>query len=267
MASFAELPIAMFTLLAAAFLFAAMRAGARLRRFVAVDPASGASGQLVVGTFALLSLLIGFTFSMALNRNDQRRDLVLEESSAIRALHRTLQSLDDADRVPATVALHDYARGRLAFAEARAFNQEAVAERLARQREALNSIVSRLAARDEVKGIVQIQAAATRVLDSGARMEMISLAHVPLRVYLMLVIFSTSCAAMIGMSLADRLQALWLPAVLWCALVSIALATIVDLDAPHWGDIRLNAKPLQYAVRATTPDGVSAAGTASEQIG
>lgn len=250
-------PLWVVTLLFAGLLLITMAIGARLRRFVGVDPASVGSGQLIFGAFSVLSLMVGFTFSLALNRHDQRRDLLLEESNAVRALHRTLVHVEEPGRHEISVALTAYAKGRLVFVESSLLGQEDMLAPRAAERERLNQVVAAVApVSDTGVNQAQILAAATRILDAGTRMDAVTLAHVPPRVILMLVLLSTGCALVIGISISERLPALWLPATLWALLLSLALFTIIDLDAPHWGSIRLDSGPLQTAVRVSpAPNG------------
>lgn len=242
------------TILFAGLLLASMVVGARVRRYVAVDPASVGGGQLIFGAFSILSLLVGFTFSLALSRHDQRRDLLLEESNAIRALHRTLVHVQEPDRSEIAVALNRYAIGRLAFARANMFGQEEMRDIRATEREQLNLVVANaLPVSSTGVNQSQVLAAATRILDAGTRMETVSMAHVPPRVILVLVLLSSGCALVVGISIAEKLHRLWIPAVIWSLMLSLALFTIVDLDAPHWGSIQLESRPLEVAVRATRP--------------
>lgn len=244
------------TILFAGVLIISMVLGTWLRRFVAVDPATVGGGQLIFGTFSILSLLVGFTFSLALNRHDQRRDLLLEEANAIRALHRTLVHVEEPGQAEIASALNDYAKGRLAFVQSNLFGQEAQQAARAKEREQLNKVVANVVPRSDT-GVnqAQILGVATRILDAGARMDMISFAHVPARVGLMLYLLSTGCALVIGISIGDRLKGVWIPAIVWSLLLSLALFTIVDLDAPHWGSIRLDPSPLETAVRVTSEKG------------
>lgn len=248
----AAVPLWVITLIFAALLLLTMFVGAWLRRFIAVDPASVGSGQLIFGAFSTLSLLVGFTFSLALNRHDQRRDLLLEESNAIRALHRSLVHVEEPGRSEISAALSSYTKGRLAFVGSNLFEQEGMAPARAAERERLNEVVAVVVPVSET-GVNQalVLAAATRILDAGTRMNAVTMAHVPPRVVLMLVLLSTGCALVIGISIAEKLPALWIPATLWALLLSLVLFTIVDLDAPHWGSIRLDVEPLETAAKAT----------------
>lgn len=245
-------PLWVVTLAFAMVLMLSMAIGRWLRRFVSVDPATVGSGQLVVGAVSLLSLLVGFTFSLALNRHDERRNLLLEEANAIRALHRSLVHVEEPGRTEIGDALEGYARGRLAFVQSNLFDQEAQQGVRSVERERLNQVVAEVVPRSHT-GVnqAQILVAATRILDAGTRMEMAMLSHVPARVVLVIYMLSTGSALLIGLSLGGHLRQLWLAAAIWSVLLSIALFTIVDLDAPHWGSIRLDTGPLEVAVRTT----------------
>jgi hypothetical protein len=249
-------PMWLFTLLFALMLMASMAAGMRLRRFVGTDPASVGSGQLIFGTMSILTLLVGFTFSLALNRHDQRRDLVLEEANAIRALHRMLVHVEEPGRTQISDTLGTYAKGRLAFMESNVIVQEETQADRVREREHLNEVVATVVPRSDTgMNQAQILATATRILDAGTRMEAAMLAHVPGRVVLLLVLLSTGCSVIVGISIADRLPSLWLPAAIWSLLLSAALFTIVDLDATRWGSIQLNTAPMRSALQAIDSSG------------
>jgi hypothetical protein len=248
------LPLWLVTLLFAGLLFGAVYAGHRLRRFVGTDPATVGSGQLLTGIVTIFSLMIGFTFSLALNRYDLRRDLVLEESNAIRAMHRSLVHVEEPGRSQIAASLLTYANGRLAFMRANLLEVDALAPRLARERENFNTVVANVVPISST-GMNQAQmlAHATRILDAGTRMDVISLAHVPPRVVLMLLFLSTGSALVIGISIGDRWSTLLLPITIWSVLLAMALFTIVDLDSTQWGSIRLDLTPLENALRALKP--------------
>ncbi|WP_416908981.1 MAG: hypothetical protein ACMVO5_05055 [Polymorphobacter sp.] len=250
------LPLWVLTLLFAAVLLASVVIGSRLRAYVTVDPATAGSGQLLIGLVTVLSLLLGFTFSLALNRHDQRRDLLLEEANAIQALHRTLVHVAQPGRAEIGTALHAYTRGRLMFVQSNLFAQAAQLEARQQERARLNAVVAKVVPRSDT-GVTQAQIliAATRILDAGARMDMMSLEHVPARVVLVLHLLSTGAALVIGISIGEKLRGLWLPTTIWSLLLSLVRFTIVDLDTSQWGSIRLNRAPLENAARITADNG------------
>ena len=92
-----------FFLTVAAVLLSLSECGYRigLRLFNAKDEArrsqiSGVQGAVL----GLLGLLVGFTFSMALSRYEQRRDLVLKEANSIGTTWLRASLLPEADRAP-----------------------------------------------------------------------------------------------------------------------------------------------------------------------
>src|SRR3954469_570465 len=75
-------PIPATALLLAVVLLTACEAGFRAgARWRATDESY--QGSILSATLALLALLVGFTFALALGRYDSRRNLVLEEANAI----------------------------------------------------------------------------------------------------------------------------------------------------------------------------------------
>jgi hypothetical protein len=249
--SLSVVPLWVVTLLFAGIVIASVRLGVWSRRFVGNDPATIASGQLVSGTASVLSLLVGFTFGMALSRFDERRDLVLEESNAIRSMNRAIVHFEASDRAKIAESLLLYTKGRIDFVRANLIDQQDMVPRMVAEREALNRVVANV---DPVSkaGVNQseILGYATRVLDAGTRLDMLLAAHVPPRVILVLLILSIGSAVVIGISIGDRWRSVLLPLTIWSMMLSIALFTIVDLDSTQWGSIRLDSAPLDNALKA-----------------
>lgn len=176
---------------------------------------------------------------------------MLEEANAIRALHRMLVHVEEPGRSQISETLGVFARGRLAFMESNLLVRENTQDERLQEREQLNAVVATVVPlSDTGMNQAQILASATRILDSGSRMEAIMLAHVPSRVVLLLILLSTGCAVMIGISISEKLPTLWLPAAIWSLLLSMALFTIVDPDAPSWGSIRLDTAPMKASLPA-----------------
>lgn len=69
-------------------------------------------------TLGLLSLLLGFTFAMAMSRYDTRRQVILEESNAIGTTFLRAQLLPEPPRKEVSNLLRGYVEVRLEFYEA-----------------------------------------------------------------------------------------------------------------------------------------------------
>src|SRR5687768_15564732 len=76
---------------------------------------AGDKGMLVSAVLGLLALLIAFTFSLSLNRYDQRRTLVVEEANAIGTAEMRVRLLPAPHDARLSGLLQDYARTRLAY--------------------------------------------------------------------------------------------------------------------------------------------------------
>ena len=90
------------------------RAGLRL--FVAKDePRKGQIGGIQGAVLGLLALLLGFTFSMAVGRYENRRDLVLKEANAIGTTYLRASFLPEAHAKAVEDLLRRYTDARLSF--------------------------------------------------------------------------------------------------------------------------------------------------------
>ncbi len=70
-------------------------------------------GTIQAATLGLLGLLLGFTFAMAVSRFDSRKQLVVEESSAIRTATLRARLLPEPQRAEAAALLRRYIDARL----------------------------------------------------------------------------------------------------------------------------------------------------------
>ena len=87
------------------------RYGARRR---AQDPEDAGAGVVDGAVFALLGLLVAFTFSGAASRFDERRKLIIEEANAIGTAYLRLDLLPAAAQGELRARFRDYLDSRLA---------------------------------------------------------------------------------------------------------------------------------------------------------
>lgn len=107
-------------------LFAAMCAAAALGILLKVQrnrrrdasEADGQEGYIVSAVLGLLALLMGFTFSLAVDRFDARRALVLQEANAIGTTYLRAQLLIEPHRSRMTDLLVRYTDNRILLAKA-----------------------------------------------------------------------------------------------------------------------------------------------------
>ncbi|HEY4122961.1 MAG TPA: hypothetical protein VGM36_00020, partial [Rhizomicrobium sp.] len=118
----APLPLIGVLLLAAMAIAAACGFGLR-NHFDRSAPAGKDSGSqegyIVSAVLGLLALLLGFTYSLAIDRFETRRQLVLEESNAVGTAYLRAQLVGEPHRSRLSGLLVQYAANKVALARAK----------------------------------------------------------------------------------------------------------------------------------------------------
>src|SRR5664279_1200551 len=86
-------------------------------------------GVIVAATLTLLALIIGFSFSMAISRYDQRKNLEEEEANAIGTEYVRAELLPAADAAKVRALLKIYLEDRIAFYTASIYTMQDVEQR------------------------------------------------------------------------------------------------------------------------------------------
>jgi hypothetical protein len=238
-------------------LIAAREAGAilhRLLRRFADGPEHGGADEAYIlsATLGLLALLVGFTFSLALDRFDTRRSLVVTEANAL----GTTYLRTDLLKAPASLRadLRAYAQQRVVFGLASgAAQQEAMVKA-----DRLQSVVWRdaIAATEPLQG-----SSVTRMLldplneaiDTAARRKAALAARLPTSVLMALGVYSLIAAGMLGYTVAAAGARHRVASILMFMLLALAITLILDLDRPRSGEIQVPQTAMIEAVAAMHP--------------
>lgn len=224
---------------------------------------------------SLLVLLIGFTFSLALNRYDSRRALVVEEASAVEAVWRRLPLLPAAPRDTLAKLGRDYAAQRVTY-----FTHGIDADRQLRADAAADALADRMWLTVQGLPAAGVEPMTTRMmLDSLARLddvawrrEDMARAHIPRLVINLLVIFSLLTAISMGIS-APRDKRVHPTHLIFFVLNAASIMLVFDLDRPHIGLVQVSQRPMievQAIMQAgpqTVPGAAIAAATAARITG
>lgn len=228
-------------------LWAALELGRMLgRRHVASGGLSG--GAIDAAVFALLGLLIAFTFSGAASRFDHRRDLIVQEANAIgtawlrldlappqtqpelRAVFRRyVDSRTAAYKVVADDDAFRAALGRSALLQKRLWGLAVVAG--GRPDAAPGTNVLLLPALNDMIDITSTRALATQM-------------HPPTVIYLMLFVLTLLGALLAGFGMGASAEPdgrSWLHMFAFAATMAITITIIVDMEYPRLGLIRVDA--------------------------
>jgi hypothetical protein len=209
---------------------------------------------ILSGVLGLLALLTAFTFSLSLNRYEERREIVVEEANAIGTAEMRARLLSEPDNARLAQMLQDHARTRLAYGRATAAEKSLLAARSALERAQIQAAaVDALTpdARTPLAGLVG--PAINAVLDVGAEREALDMAQVPGTILLVLILYNLLTAGMLGYALTGARARQRPASAALFLLLTLAIALILDLDRPQRGSIRVNQTPMQQLVDGFAP--------------
>ncbi|WP_312315937.1 hypothetical protein [Stenotrophomonas sp.] len=231
--SYPFLPLWLLTLLLLAALLMARELGAALGRHPRSRPNEKDEDFAMTTVLGLLALLIGFTFSIALQRYDTRRALVVEEANAIGTTWLRTELLAEPDRPRVRSLMLDYTRARVAFGHAKTNEQELALHRasLAIQTRLWNEMVSATNAFTDTARASLVLSTTNEAIDLAGERMANRQAHIPPRILWMLVLISVLAAGLVGYERPNQRRT----SALVLTLFSLAAALVVDLDRPTTG--------------------------------
>lgn len=210
---------------------------------------------LVGGMIGLLALLLAFSFSMALDRFEERRHLVIQEANAIGTSYLRAQLLDEPHRSRLSKLLVDYTDNRIALGSV---TREQVQPHLARNDQLLTDIWAAVAASREsalrhgiTTGMLMTY---NEVIDLDTERKVSRTMRIPAEVLLLLYGFMLLTATVLGYVLEERRGRIG--AFVLFLLLSLCVSIIADLNRPTSGNIRESQEPmlmLQASLKAQPP--------------
>ncbi len=246
-----------FPLLVLAFtfvlLFLAAYVGDLLRNKVLPLKEDGREDFSVVlgATLTLLALLIGFTFSMAVSRYDQRKNYEESEANAIGTEYVRADLLPAADAARVRHLLKKYVDERVLFYTTR--NQHRLAKIEADTAELQKELWSAVlpgAAAQPTPPLALVVSGMNDVLNSQGYTQAAWWNRIPIAAWVLMAAIAICCNLLIGYGAhrTDRRIFLIVP-----IAVSIAFFLISDIDSPRGGSIRVapqNLLSLSQSLRA-----------------
>jgi hypothetical protein len=228
----------------------AVEAGFRLEKMLArrrpIELHVEGAGYTVSAIIGLLGLLIGFTFALASERFDTRRDLVVDEANAVSTTWLRQQMLDDPWRSRLVILMRDYVRARQqsAAADLDPPGLERLGLRTAAlQRQIWRETTAALRTPSGAPLTVPLTQTTNQMFDLAASRLAANEAKVPLEVILMLIAFATVSALVMGYALAMSGNRFTLISTGVFIMAALAIAMILDLDGPGRGGIRVPEAP------------------------
>ncbi|HTW34436.1 MAG TPA: hypothetical protein VMD53_07455 [Rhizomicrobium sp.] len=207
-------------------------------------------GYIVSAVLGLLALLLGFTFSLAIGRYEERRLLVVEEANAIGTAYLRVQLLGEPHRQRLSGLLIEFTKSEIQMGR---LGQGPKTRLLADDRDELTSNLwaATAAAFDSVRtaplALALVQAM-NAVIDDSASHRAARLVHVPTEVFAVLFVYSIGSAIVLGYVLAaghGRVAAVFL-----LVLLCLSFLVVVDIDRPASGGIREPQQPMEEALKS-----------------
>lgn len=203
-------------------------------------------GAIQAAVLGLLGLLLGFTFSIAIDRYDQRRDLVVKEATAIRTVYLRASLLRDLHQKPVEQALRRYIDVRIEMRSKAADEQRlGTGARECKKIQAELWKLGAAAAREAPGPIVtSFIESLNDMIDTDTQRTAIGRAHVPQGVWLLL-LFVAGCGALTTGyragtdSIRTALASWFLPLV-----ITMVIVVIYDIANPLQGMISVDQKPM-----------------------
>jgi hypothetical protein len=210
------------------------------------EPRKGQIGSVQGAVLALLGLLLGFTFSMAIGRFEHRRELVLQEANSIGTTWLRAALLPEPQHLAVEDLLRRYVDARLAFYDAgseAARRDEAEAATARLQRELWTHTVAAAKAAPTPITATFI-ATLNDTIDLDATRLHALRSKVPGAVWLLvLVVAAAGCYASGYGTGATGVRSVFANLLL-PALIAIVVTLISDLDRPRQGLIGISQQPL-----------------------
>jgi hypothetical protein len=230
-------------------LFLAMLAMQEIGRWLGVrarkrggDAAVAGTGVVEGAVFALLGLLIAFTFSGAASRFDERRKLIVEEANAIGTAYLRLDLLPSAAQADLRESFRRYLDARLAVYRAVPDLAKVKAE-LARAAGLQQEIWTKsLAATAGVQpATMLLLPALNEMFDITTTRTMAGQMHPPWIIFVLLCGLALLSALLAGYAASGTAARNWVHMIVFALTLAGAVYVILDLEFPRLGLIRVDA--------------------------
>ncbi len=214
------------------------------RRLVERGGDGSGTGAVDGAIFALLGLVIAFTFSGAASRFDSRRELVAQETNAIGTAWLRIDLLPEGARPAVRDLFRRYLDTRLAGYGAVARGEYPAAE-LAQseqlQREIWKTSVAGCRAADSTMPCLLLLPALNDMIDITTTRAMAARIHPPLVVFLMLGGLAFASSMLAGYSMGAGKTTSRVHRFAFALVIAATVYVIVDLEYPRLGFIRIDS--------------------------
>ncbi|MGC2163236.1 MAG: hypothetical protein WA634_15090 [Silvibacterium sp.] len=236
--------LVLVTLFLIALLLACIETGRRVRLRQQQKDSSSGLGVIDGAVFGLLGLLLAFAFSGADSRFEARRQLIVQETNAIGTAYLRVDLLP-ANAQPAIRAdFRKYVDARIAFYTDLRHDRTRANSDLASS----NALQLKIW-RESVAAATQTSSPAVLTLVVSSLNDMIDITttrsvalqtHPPLMIFALLLALALASSLIAGYGMGEQRKRPWLHTLVYAVALTITLYTIMDLEFPRFGLVRVD---------------------------
>jgi hypothetical protein len=216
-------------------------------RRIARDPegAQAGTGAVDGAVFALLGLLIAFTFSGAATRFDERRNLIVQETNDIGTAYLRLDLLPPSAQPALRDLFRRYLDTRLEVYR-KLPDIEAAKVELARSNQLQGEIWTQAVAAGRMSEALPaanmlLLPALNQMIDITTTRTMAAQIHPPMVIFVLLFGLALIAALLAGYGMAGCKSRSWIHMIGFAATMALAVNVIIDIEYPRLGLIRVDA--------------------------
>lgn len=214
------------------------------RRLKKEDTAPEVSGAIIGALFALLGLLLAFTFSGAYSRFDTRRQLIVQEANAIGTAYLRLDLLPSSAQAQLREIFREYAASRAVLYE-KLSDPQTVTNELARagalQKEIWSQAVTASKGPEYQSARMLLLPALNEMIDIVTTRTVAIQTHTPLHIFFVMFVIALACAGLTGYRASVSEHPGHLYNILLALITASVLYLILDIEYPSRGLIRLDS--------------------------
>ena len=208
------------------------------------DLAHQGIGSIEAAVFALLGLLLGFSFAGGTSRLDTRRQLIIDEANAIGTAYLRLDTLAANDQPAMRRLFREYLNSRLQvyqkLPDLRAAEQE-LAHAAQIQERIWSQAVTASRADSTQTAARLLLPALNEMIDVTTSRTVALYTHLPPLILALLISVALFSGLLAGYAMAQRRSRSWIHTLVYALVVAVTIYAVLDLDNPRSGLIRLDA--------------------------
>jgi len=201
-------------------------------------------GVIEAAVFALLGLLLGFSFAGGTSRLDAKRQLLIQEANAIGTAYLRLDQLPTSEQPEVRRLFREYLDARLRVYELLP-NLGAAEQEIERVRELQKQIWVRAVAasrNDSTQNAARLLLPAiNEMIDVTTALTIALYTQLPRLIFFLLTAVALVSGLLAGYAMARRRSRSWLHMVLYAVVIAVTVYAVIDLEYPRFGLIRLGA--------------------------